>query len=358
MTLFVALMQLSPAFWIIFLLISLLFFGGLIYLWRQRRVLQKALALANNELKAQKALLIHQNAVLERQYEHINRYQENLAERNQALETLNVQLEQIVAQRTQHLLQTNKALKEVNDELDSLTYHTAHQLRLPLTRFRGLLRLMRIDPYSKEMPKYLSLLEGSVLNMDYLLAQLQQLHDINTDVSPEQPVVLCALVHQLVQEHLQQQPQSSLLLECQLPSYAVVRTKPELLQIILISIIQNAASYGGRDGQKPYLYVTSEHLPQFGAFVLRFEDNGEGIPPENIAQAFRMFFRGSTKSTGHGLGLFLAKKAADRLNIELRIKSESQAYTRFELWFDEGSLVEIPSQTTPPADRDGLSALA
>jgi signal transduction histidine kinase len=42
-----------------------------------------------------------------------------------------------------------------------------------------------------------------------------------------------------------------------------------------------------------------------------------------------MFFRGSEKSIGSGLGLYLVKKAVDKLQGRIELSSEENEYTRF-----------------------------
>ena len=46
-----------------------------------------------------------------------------------------------------------------------------------------------------------------------------------------------------------------------------------------------------------------------------------------------MYFRGSTLSTGNGLGLYVAKRAADLLNAPIKLVSDEGEFTRFELVF-------------------------
>jgi signal transduction histidine kinase len=43
--------------------------------------------------------------------------------------------------------------------------------------------------------------------------------------------------------------------------------------------------------------------------IINVIDNGTGIPPSAIDRISNMFYRGSEKSIGNGLGLFMVKKA-------------------------------------------------
>ena len=60
-------------------------------------------------------------------------------------------------------------------------------------------------------------------------------------------------------------------------------------------------------------------------------DNGVGINAEILPKIFNMFYRGSTNSKGHGLGLFIAKKAMDRHQGTIAVRSELGVFTEFTL---------------------------
>ena len=50
------------------------------------------------------------------------------------------------------------------------------------------------------------------------------------------------------------------------------------------------------------------------SLLIQVHDDGEGVDPAIAHKIFDMFFRGSDKSHGIGLGLYIVKKAIDRLN--------------------------------------------
>jgi signal transduction histidine kinase len=46
-----------------------------------------------------------------------------------------------------------------------------------------------------------------------------------------------------------------------------------------------------------------------------------------------MYFRGSTLSTGNGLGLYVVKRAADLLKATIRLDSQEGEFTKFDISF-------------------------
>jgi signal transduction histidine kinase len=74
-------------------------------------------------------------------------------------------------------------------------------------------------------------------------------------------------------------------------------------------------------------------LEKDGNITISQEDNGNGIPIAFRDKVFDMYFRGSTLSTGNGLGLYVAKRAADLLNATIEMQSKEDEFTRFEIIF-------------------------
>ncbi len=75
----------------------------------------------------------------------------------------------------------------------------------------------------------------------------------------------------------------------------------------------NALAYVPAD-REPEIVISGESTD--GKAVLRVQDNGIGIPPEQIERIFEPFIRlpNPTNARGTGMGLAIVKKAAERLN--------------------------------------------
>ena len=74
--------------------------------------------------------------------------------------------------------------------------------------------------------------------------------------------------------------------------------------------------------------------------LLRFEDNGPGIPAHELSRVTERGFTGSAgRSHGQstGMGLYIVSQLAEKLNIGLEIASEEHCFTRFLFWFPNGT---------------------
>ena len=117
----------------------------------------------------------------------------------------------------------------------------------------------------------------------------------------------------------------------------VVFTDSKWTAFILGQLLQNAARYRRSD---PVIILSAVCLGRQVQLVL--EDNGIGIPAHELS---RVFDRGFTGSNGRirggstGMGLYLCKKLADELEVNLRITSKIDSGTKVTLTFPAREIV-------------------
>ena len=98
----------------------------------------------------------------------------------------------------------------------------------------------------------------------------------------------------------------------------------QFLKTILENLIENSIVFR-KEGVDLKIHVTIR--VQQDKLILSVRDNGSGINPEIKNQLFNMFYRGSEKSIGNGLGLYLVKKATEKLGGEVHIQSTQFEFT-------------------------------
>jgi len=108
---------------------------------------------------------------------------------------------------------------------------------------------------------------------------------------------------------------------------AVVATPGELHQI-LYNLAENAIKYNHRGG---YVRIQAEQGEE--ATVITVEDNGIGIPEEDLSRVFERFYRvdkaRSRAAGGTGLGLSIVSDTVSRLGGAIRAESVPTGGTRF-----------------------------
>jgi two-component system OmpR family sensor kinase len=100
---------------------------------------------------------------------------------------------------------------------------------------------------------------------------------------------------------------------------ASVEGQPDSLHILLRNLVDNAIKYAPGGGT---VDISVQRAP--GAVVLKVEDSGPGIPPEERERVFDRFYRiAGSDAAGSGLGLAIIKSIAERHGAKLTLdKSE------------------------------------
>lgn len=112
-----------------------------------------------------------------------------------------------------------------------------------------------------------------------------------------------------------------------------VLTDSKWLEFILNQIINNSIKYK-RDNINSYIKIkTYENTNSVELFV---EDNGIGIPKNDLGQVFDKCFTGENgreKSKSTGMGLYIAKNLCVKLGHRIEIESEAGCFTRVVITF-------------------------
>lgn len=107
----------------------------------------------------------------------------------------------------------------------------------------------------------------------------------------------------------------------------LVSGEPSALQRVLMNLVMNACDAMPEGGK---IRITSGPAPnQAGMLQLSVADTGVGIPAEVLPKLFEVFF--TTKPSGTGLGLWLAKRTLREHGGKIEVESASGKGTRFTL---------------------------
>lgn len=118
---------------------------------------------------------------------------------------------------------------------------------------------------------------------------------------------------------------------------AVVYTDEKWISFILDQIILNSVKYSGENPQIRFEIVKKE-----AGVILSVQDNGTGIPDNEIGRIFDKGFTGSngrTHERSTGMGLYLCKVLCGKLGIDISAHSEKNHGTRMELFFPVSTYV-------------------
>jgi signal transduction histidine kinase len=248
--------------------------------------------------------------------ENALRKREAERQKKMALETLNAQ---------------NIDLSRINKELDHLVYSASHDLRSPLTSILGLLYILNVEKDPDKIKQYLNLIGKSVKKLDAIIKDIiTYSRNTRREITVEN-INLDLMIRESFQEldHLHEGDEISL--ELKVDEDVPFFSDKDRLKIVLCNLFSNAVIF--RKNTEPFIKANAAVRSQTVTIVV--EDNGEGIPAKHIDKVFDMFYRGSEKSIGSGMGLYIVKEYLRKLNGSVRVESKEGKGTTFT--------VEIPN---------------
>jgi len=94
-------------------------------------------------------------------------------------------------------------------------------------------------------------------------------------------------------------------------------------------LMENALQHAGSENRAPEVRIKLRRLPETGYCLVTIEDNGPGIPAEQIKHVFEPFY--TTHKQGSGLGLYIARQLCEVNQAELTVDSSPGNGTRFHI---------------------------
>jgi signal transduction histidine kinase len=145
------------------------------------------------------------------------------------------------------------------------------------------------------------------------------------------------LLNEIVSQFSYQARDKSLQLHIDAPADCTITSDRELLALILQNLVSNAVKYSPR-GEVAVTAIPNED----GGCSVTVRDQGPGIAPDRLSDLFSAFTRGETHGQpGVGLGLSIARQAADYLGAKLWAESAPGAGSTFHVQIPES----VPAQT-------------
>ncbi|MGE5183164.1 MAG: two-component system sensor histidine kinase NtrB, partial [Acidobacteriota bacterium] len=172
----------------------------------------------------------------------------------------------------------------------------AHEIRNPLASISGSIELLRQSPQTSDDDRTLmTIVHREIQRLNVLIGDLLDY----TNPKPKQAVDfdLAVLVDELVQVARGDAVFADVELATDVSGPLPVNADPAKLRQVLWNLVRNAAEAAAAGGK----HVTITARPAAGGARIAVEDDGPGIPKEQLARIFDPFF--TTKPKGTGLGL-------------------------------------------------------
>lgn len=211
-----------------------------------------------------------------------------------------------------------RGLKDQFEQRSLMMAAVSHDLRTPLTRLRMRLESLRPDPTAERCVH-------DVQDIDALIGSvLEVLHEERSQEA-FQLVDVMAMVQAMSDDaqELGQRVMAS-------GDAVTLRLQPVAFKRVLGNLVSNALRYG----HAAHIQVWPSDAVA-GSVRLTIDDEGPGIPPEQLAAVFKPFVRLDTSRSreagGTGLGLYIARELVHRQGGEIQLMNRPEGGLRAEI---------------------------
>jgi signal transduction histidine kinase len=246
---------------------------------------------------------------------------------NAARRKANERLDKEVQDATRDLREAYKLLAEVNKELDHFIYKTSHDIRGPLASLKGLCNVALADVGDPTALGYFSKIDLTASHLDTLLRRLQKINQINHATPKRDLIDFAGIVHEVEQMERDKGMPSNLSITYQIQPDIQFFSDNELIYLVLENLIDNAIKFHDPSKANPFVIITISTADQL--LKIKVIDNGIGIGQADPEQLFQMFVRATERSASGGIGLYLSRRATEKLGGEIHMCTTPEGYTEF-----------------------------
>lgn len=194
----------------------------------------------------------------------------------------------------------------------------SHDLKSPLTTIRAYTEalLEGVAPDEPTRQRYLQTIYARETDLEALVNRLFELAKLGAS---EYPMHLKALPLQETLHHiLNACNHEGISVDCDAVIDCTVLADRELLQRVLNNLVDNSRKYGANA-------LSFDSVCEEDTVTLWMEDNGPGVPEEQLPCLFEPFYRGDAARTkpgaGSGLGLAVVKKSMQQMGGNVRAEN-------------------------------------
>jgi signal transduction histidine kinase/class 3 adenylate cyclase len=254
------------------------------------------------------------------------------------IEALNVGLEAKVQTRTAELEAANDRLKELDRLKSEFFANISHEIRTPLTLNIGAFKTLLKSTRSAEAQE---VIQTGLRNASRLLFLINELLDLaKFDSGRAIPKIRCmdfaGLVRSVV-ANFDSSPHRRIQLKG-LTQPVAMEADPRQLKKVLYNLLSNAFKFSDPQEGQVWIRLALKE----GSIELEVEDNGIGIPNDQLERIFDRFTQVESSATrryeGSGIGLALAKEIVTMHGGTIAVESDPGRGSTFTITLPRGDM--------------------
>jgi signal transduction histidine kinase len=224
----------------------------------------------------------------------------------------------------------NQALSQMNSELDRFVYSVSHDISAPLKSILGLVNISKLTDKTPEHRRQFELIETSAYKLEHFVSEVLDYSRNKRSEVVVEDVNVKTLAQEVYDNLKFMKGFDEMHLDLTGITVESMTTDRRRLQIILQNLFSNAIKF-----RQSYLqsFIKVITIRDNDLLILSVQDNGQGIERQYMQQIFDMFFRGTDRTHGAGLGLYIAQEAARLVDAEITVASEYGKGSTFTIAF-------------------------
>jgi signal transduction histidine kinase len=235
-----------------------------------------------------------------------------------------------IEELTKEQEEQNHKLKMLNEQKNEFLGIAAHDLRNPIVNIQGFAELIEknITGKFKEYAAIITKESSKMLNLLNDLLDISKIESGKLDLRKEK-VDYVSLVSQNIKLNTLFAEKKQINIKCEFEmNHQILVIDPGKIEQVLNNLIGNGVKYSYPNSTILVKVLTSEDM-----IITKIQDQGDGIPQNEIENIFHPFKMSSVKPTrgesSHGLGLAIVKKIIEGHGGEVGVTSELGVGSQF-----------------------------
>ncbi|HTX49510.1 MAG TPA: ATP-binding protein [Caulobacteraceae bacterium] len=219
-------------------------------------------------------------------------------------------------------------LSDRMDAIERFAADVAHEIRNPLTSIRSAVETLELVKDAKARERLLGILKQDVSRLDRLITDISNASRLDAELSRDhpRPISLTRILHEIagLYDAVQREGEARVRLLGEGADALTVTGREGPLSQVFRNIIDNARSFSPPGGE-----VRVGLAREKGSAVVTVDDDGPGMPPENLETVFERFYtsrpRGAAFGGNSGLGLSIARQIVEAHGGTIRAENRAGA---------------------------------
>ena len=202
------------------------------------------------------------------------------------------------------------------DAIEAFAADVAHELKNPLTSIRSAAETLHLAKSPEQQEKLLAVIQKDVARMDRLITDISNASRLDAELAREsrEAVDLAKLIDDIKSMYTATASDSDVAVMFDQPYFRpYVMGSPSALGQVVRNLVDNARSFSPPGGKVTINLSRPDEKSQIA--IITVEDEGPGIPPDNLESIFKRFYTkrpaGAAFGNNSGLGLAISRQIVE-----------------------------------------------